>query len=119
MHEQDNQKIGPKDGKLVTFVDEDVINTYIRDANFNVATADTYWTKTARYGAEVRKAWDAKLAKGPAVVPEEAENGSITGPKLMGLADDIAAGKIAEGAAVETARATIAAAGMASASVGR
>ncbi|MFO1187557.1 MAG: hypothetical protein U1E87_09000 [Alphaproteobacteria bacterium] len=39
---------------------------------------------------------------------EEAENGSITGERLMGLADDIADGKLAMPDAVAKAKAVIA-----------
>ena len=38
---------------------------------------------------------------------EEAQAGSVTGPRLMGLADEIATGKISEAKAVAEARALI------------
>lgn len=97
VHEQDNDKLGPKDGTLVTYVDETVVNTYDRAAGFAVAAADAYWAKTARYWAAVRRGWDAALAGSrPLTVAEVAETGSVTGERLMGWADDVAAGTLAE-----------------------
>ncbi len=97
VHEQENFKLGLKDGKRVTFVDETVVNTYDRFADFKVAAADDYWKKTAAYWAGVRHAWDAGLAGGrPLLVTEVAEAGSVTGERLMGWADDIAAEKLAD-----------------------
>jgi hypothetical protein len=109
IHWQDNMKMGMKDGKLVPFVQEMTLNTYTRFDGFKADRADSYWTKTKDYWAAVRAEWDAVIAKhGGVSVAEEAENGSITGPKLMGLADDIEAGKIETGAAIAEARKAIA-----------
>jgi hypothetical protein len=110
VHEQDNAKIGMHDGKEVVFVHEVVLNTYARNANMASLTqvADDYWTKTRDYWAAVRTAWDRSIARGNGVaVEEEAENGSVTGPKLMGLADDIVAGKIDTAAAIAQAKSAI------------
>ncbi len=108
VHEQDNAKIGMKDGKSVTFVHEVVLNTYARDDKFDVAAADTYWAKTKDYWATVRKDWDDLMNRdGVIVVTLEPENGSVTGPKLMGLADEIAEGKTTTKKAIAQARTTI------------
>lgn len=104
VHEQENAKLGLKDGKRVTYVDETVVNTYDRFDDFKIAAADDYWKKTAAYWADVRKAWDASLAGGkPLVVTEVAEAGSVTGERLMGWADEIAAGKLADSEATRQA----------------
>jgi hypothetical protein len=109
VHEQDNAKIGMKDGKPVTFVHEVVLNSYKRGSDFNVAAADAYWAKTKDYWAAVRLAWDQTLAaKKEIEVAEEAENGSLTGPLLMTLAEDIVDGKTTTAKAIETARPFIA-----------
>jgi hypothetical protein len=111
VHEQDNAKLGLKDGKPVTYVHEVVLNTYARADGFDVKAADDYWTKTKAYWADVRLAWDRQIAKDRGVtVTEEANNGSVTGPKLMGLADDIVDGKAQTAAAVAQARSLIASA---------
>jgi len=110
VHEQDNAKIGVRDGAGVTFVHEVVLNTYTRDSDFAVAAADEYWTKTKDYWAAVRAAWDqASSRDGAVTVQEEAENGSVTGPELMGLADDLAAGKVAQTDAIKRAERLISA----------
>ena len=58
-------------------------------------------------GAQVGGLDEVARVAAQIVVEEEAENGSVTGPKLMGLADDIAAGKITTPAAIAQAKATI------------
>jgi len=109
VHEQDNAKIGRKDGEAQTIVHEVVLNTYRKEAGYDVKAAETYWAATADYWAEVRKAWDAAIVQGRGVaVQEEPENGSVTGPRLMGLADELAAGKITRDEAVAEARKVIA-----------
>jgi hypothetical protein len=108
-HEQDNAKVGVRDGKPVTYVHEVVVNTYNRSSDFPVAAADAYWAKTRDYWAQVRLAWDQAVRSRQGVaVREEAENGSMTGPRLMGLADEIAEGRISTAQAVAQARAAIA-----------
>lgn len=108
IHWQDNMKMGMKDGKLVPYVQETTLNTYTKATDFNAARADDYWTKTRGYWAAVRAAWDGAIAKGGGVtVGEQAENGSVTGERLMKLADDVEAGKVAEGTAVASARTII------------
>jgi hypothetical protein len=108
VHEQDNDKIGERDGQSVTFVHEDGYNTYERFNEYPVAAADAYWADTAQYWASVRDDWDAAIARGRGVfVEEEAQNGAITGPALMGLADRIHGGEVQTAAAVVEARNTI------------
>ncbi len=108
VHEQDNAKLGLKDGKPVTYVHEVVLNTYTRSDQFQVKAADDYWNATKGYWAEVRQAWDRAIAKDRGViVTEEAQNGSIVGPTLMDLADRVAEGKTPAAAAVAEASALI------------
>ncbi|PZU07990.1 DUF6607 family protein [Sphingomonas sp.] len=95
VQEQDNAKIGPKDGTDATFVHEVVINSYVPARDFPIAAAETYWAKTADYWASVRADWDKAIAKGQGLrLGEEADNGSVTGHELMLIADDIASGEI-------------------------
>lgn len=109
IHEQDNAKLGTRDGKATTFVHEVVLNTYETSAKFQVKAADDYWAKTKGYWAEVRTAWDRAIEQDRGVsVTEEADNGSVTGPKLMGWADDIAEGKTDPAKAAADAKALIA-----------
>ncbi len=109
VHWQDNIKMGMKDGKMSPYVQEMTLNTYTKATDFNAARADDYWAKTKGYWAAVRAAWDGVIAKsGGVTVGEQAENGSVTGERLMTLADEVEAGKIAEAAAVTRANAIIA-----------
>jgi hypothetical protein len=104
VHEQDNAKIGPKDGAEATFTHETVINSYVPATDFPVAAADTYWTKTSAYWQRVRADWDATIAKHKGVhVTEEADNGSAIGHELMLLADDVAGGTVPLDTAVKEA----------------
>ena len=108
IHWQDNIKMGMKGGKLVPYVQETTLNTYTKATDFNAARADDYWAKTKGYWAAVRAAWDGAIAKsGGVTVIEQAENGSVTGERLMKIADDVEAGKVEEGAAVASARTII------------
>jgi hypothetical protein len=109
IHWQDNMKMGMKDGKLAPFVQEMTLNTYTKFDGFNAKRADDYWTKTKDFWAAVRAEWDAAIVRNGGVkVVEEAQNGSVTGSKLMGLADDIEAGKVNTDAAVTEAKKVIA-----------
>ena len=109
VHEQGNAKVGLKDGRDQVFVHEVVLNTYNRFEGFKTAAAAEYWTATREYWAAVRGAWDQAIRQGRGVsVTEEADMGSVTSPQLMGLADEIAEGKIRTAAAVTQARQIIA-----------
>lgn len=95
VHEQENAKIGTKDGKPVTFVHEYVINTYAPDTAYDVSAGDAYWAKTKDYWASVRTGWDREIAKRNGVhLAEEADSGSSTGHELMLTADDVASGEM-------------------------
>lgn len=105
VHEQDNAKVGIKDGQSVTLVHEAVINSYVPATDFPITAADTYWTKTADYWATVREDWDRAIATRKGVhVTEEAENGSTIGHELMLLADDVASGEVPLATATKEAR---------------
>lgn len=108
IHWQDNTKMGMKEGKMVPFVQEITLNTYTKFDGFNAKRADDYWAKTNVYWAAVRAEWDAVVARNKGVtVVEEAQNGSVTGPKLMGLADEIEEGKITTADAIAQAKGVI------------
>lgn len=109
VHEQDNEKIGERDGVNVAIVHEDVLNTYERFNGYTVSAADEYWQATSEYWAGVRGAWDEAILRRRGVwVEEEAQNGAITGPMLMGLASRIQDGDIETAPAIVQARSTIA-----------
>jgi len=109
IHEQDNAKVGVLEGKPVTYAHEVVLNSYTKAADLPVAPADVYWGKTKDYWAAVRLAWEEAAKRHASLaVREEAQNGSMTGPRLMGLADEIAEGKTTTAAAIVEARAVIA-----------
>jgi hypothetical protein len=109
IHWQDNMKMGMKDGKLVPYVQEMTLNTYTKFDGFDAKRADDYWAKTSAYWAAVRAEWDAVIMRDMGItVGEEAQNGSVTGPKLMGLADEIEEGKTTTQAAIIAAKRTIA-----------
>ena len=110
VHEQDNAKIGRHGGGLMTYVHESVVNTSTRATNFPISAADTYWSATQVYWAAVRVAWAQKISAARGVtVQEEAQNGSVTGPRLMGMADEIQSGHLTVAAAIVAARTLIAA----------
>lgn len=109
VHIQDNTKIGLIGGAETVVVQEDVINTYRTDASYDPAPGDEYWTKTKDYWSGVRAAWDEViLAHNGIGVEEEAQNGSVTGPALMGMAQQIVDGLKTTDAAIAEARQLIA-----------
>ncbi|HEY0301679.1 MAG TPA: DUF6607 family protein [Rhizomicrobium sp.] len=108
VHEQDNAKLGLRDGKPVTYAHEVVLNSYTRDTAYPIAAADSYWTATSAYWAAVRGMWDDAIARGHGVkVVEVADVGSETGPHLMQLADRIATNELSNAAAIADAQAFI------------
>ena len=108
VQEEDNAKVGQKDGRSVTFTHETVVNSYNRATDFNIQAAGDYWAATKQYWAAVRADWDARLASNKQiVVPEVAEDGSATGVRLGDLADDILGGTKKTEAASVAAKAII------------
>ncbi|WP_380878704.1 hypothetical protein ACFB49_18200 [Sphingomonas sp. DBB INV C78] len=113
IHWQDNIKMGPEGGvsggKMVPFVQESVLNSYVKASDYDIKAADDYWAATKDYWAAVRTAWDAAIAKGNGVsVAEVAETGSASGERLMAFADDIRTGKLTSAQAIAKAKAIIA-----------
>ncbi len=106
-HEQDNAKLGWRDGAIATFAHEVVLNTYDRFDDFNTVLADAYWEKSAEYWAGVRAAWDHAAGDGIVRVAEEAEFGSVIAADLMGWAEEIVAGTLSTADALERARVLI------------
>ena len=105
VHIQDNLKEAEIDGQLTAIVQEDVVNTYRTDTTYNPGPGDDYWAKTRDYWAGVRAAWDEVIAANGGVgLEEEARNGSITGPALMGMATQIVDGLKTTEAAIAEAR---------------
>ncbi len=100
VHEQDNAKIGTKDGQSVTFVHEYVVNTYVTATDFPIKAANDYWDRTREYWASVRADWDALLRRQSRItLGEVADVGSSTAHELMLLADDIISGEATSAAA--------------------
>ncbi|WP_448586636.1 DUF6607 family protein [Thermaurantiacus sp.] len=109
IHWQDNTKMATIGGRAEPVVQETVLNSYDRFDGYETKAATDYWAKTSGYWAAVRAAWDEAIRRhGGIRVPEEADAGSVTGPKLMGWADRIAEGRMTEKAAVSEARRLIA-----------
>jgi hypothetical protein len=109
VHEQDNAKIGTRDGRSQTFVHEVLINSYVPATDFPAKAADDYWAKTRDYWAAVRADWDRVIAAGKGLaLGEEADAGSSTGHQLMLLADDIVSGETRPDAAKAEAATLIA-----------
>jgi hypothetical protein len=110
IHWQDNIKMGPDaSGKIVPFVQESGLNTYVRDGAFDVSAADAYWNASKDYWAAIRAAWDETIAQNKGVIVGEVANtGSAGAERLMDLAEEIQAGKIKTAEAITRGRAVIA-----------
>lgn len=114
VHIQDNMKMAAPatpGGEPKAVVQEDVINTYDRSTSYSTKPGDDYWAATKDYWAAVRDLWDAAIAERGGVIhiQEEAQTGVVTGPPLMDLAEKIQSGEVTTAAAIEQARAIIAA----------
>ncbi|WEK42090.1 MAG: hypothetical protein P0Y64_11885 [Candidatus Sphingomonas colombiensis] len=113
IHWQDNIKMGAEpgsggQGKLVPFVQESVLNTYVKASDFDTAAADAYWAATRDYWAAIRTAWDEAIVRDKGVsVTEVADTGSAGAERLMGMADDIQAGKLKTAAAIQRGRSIV------------
>ena len=113
IHWQDNIKMGPEPGsdgkgRIVPFVQEAGLNTYVRDPAFDPAPAEVYWAATKDFWSAIRVEWDQAIAKGKGIsLGEVAESGSASAERLMALADDVAAGKLKNTAAIAQARTAI------------
>ncbi|MEH3123494.1 MAG: hypothetical protein PGN16_16230 [Sphingomonas phyllosphaerae] len=108
VHEQDNAKIGVRDGRPATFVHEYVVNTYVPASDFPIKAAEDYWSKTRDYWAAVRTEWDAAIGRQSGLaLGEVADVGSSTAHELMLLADDIISGQATPAAAAAEARGLI------------
>ncbi|MDO8900828.1 MAG: hypothetical protein Q7V15_05675 [Phenylobacterium sp.] len=109
VHEQDNAKIGTRDGQTVTFVHEAVINTYDRADGFDAAPAEAYLAATQAYWNGVQSRWEMVIATGGGLWLREApQTGSAAGPALMALAEQVQAGEIALAEALARAEGVIA-----------
>jgi hypothetical protein len=110
VHEQDNTKLGDRDGATVTFVQEDGFNTYQHFSDYPVAVGEAYWNDTKDYWFGVRQGWDEAIARGRGRlrIEEQAEWGSATSEHLMGLASRIHDGEVQTASALIEARAAIA-----------
>lgn len=81
-------------GAMVPVVQEYVLNTYERFNGYNVAAAETYWSKTNGYWDAVRSKWDEVAeANGGIRIEQEASAGTSIATELMILADKIKDGK--------------------------
>lgn len=115
VHEQDNAKVGARNGTLQTFVHEVVTNAYRRTDDFPAAAADAYWEKTKDYWTKVRGLWDAKIARERGILLADEANstgstgGDRRGPGLLEISMDLANGKMSAADADASAARIIAA----------
>lgn len=111
VHIQDNLKMSGvqgDDGDSQVIVHEDVVNTYRQWDGYDAAPGDDYWADTQTYWAGVRDLWDEVIARDGGIhVQEEPNAGAVTGPALMGLADQIHAGETTTEEALSEARTII------------
>ena len=105
IHWQDNTKMASEGGQLRPVVQEYLLNTYTRFADYDTKAADTYWAATKGYWAAVRGAWDQVAAtKGGIAIQEQADTGTVISGRLLELADEIQAGTTREAAAIAEAK---------------
>ena len=105
IHWQDNTKMDGSGAEPKPVVQEYVLNTYTRFADYDVGAADRYWSATQNYWAAVRAEWDRVAnAKGGIAVQEEAETGTVISGRLLEIAEEIRSGTTSEANAIAQAR---------------
>lgn len=105
IHWQDNTKMGTKDGKLIPIVQEYVLNTYAKNDEYDVKSADDYWAATKEYWAAVRAEWDRVAAtKGGIAIDEEAQTGTVISGRLLEIADEVQDKKLTTAKAIAEAK---------------
>ncbi len=105
IHWQDNTKMGTKDGKLIPIVQEYVLNTYAKNDDYDVKSADDYWAATKDYWAAVRAEWDRVAAtKGGIAIDEEAQTGTVISGRLLEIADEVQDKKLTTAKAIAEAK---------------
>lgn len=108
IHWQDNTKMDLVDGQQQPVVQEYVLNTYTRFADYDVGAADAYWAATAGYWQAVRDKWDAVAARnGGIAIAEEAQTGTVISGELLQMGSDIEAGNLSQTDAIARAVALI------------
>ncbi|MDY7097677.1 MAG: DUF6607 family protein [Pseudomonadota bacterium] len=108
IHWQDNTKSKWVDGEQVPYVQESVLNTYVRFDGYPVSAADEYWKASADYWQAVRDEWEAALARtGAITVEEEAATGTVISGELLQMGTDLLNGEIEEAAAIAKAKSLI------------
>ncbi|MGF1550120.1 MAG: DUF6607 family protein [Sphingomonadaceae bacterium] len=109
IHWQDNMKMRATEKGVEPIVQEYVLNTYTKFADYDVAAADAYWAATADYWKAVREAWDGVLSAHNAIaIEEEAETGTVISARLLEMGTELAEGELEEEAAIAEARRLIA-----------
>lgn len=108
IHWQDNTKLRWVDGEAVPYVQESVLNTYVRFDDYPIQAADTYWAASADYWAAVRSEWAAVLAQQSGIaIDEEAATGTVISRELLEMGTQILNGEIDEAAAIARAQTLI------------
>ncbi|OBX19193.1 hypothetical protein A9995_08670 [Erythrobacter sp. QSSC1-22B] len=108
IHWQDNTKLDLVGDKAEPVVQEYVLNTYTRFADYDVAAADSYWAATSGYWQAVRSTWDDTFARhGGLVLEEEAQTGTVISGRLLEMGSAIEAGEMSEADAIVEARGLI------------
>lgn len=111
VHIQDNLKVSGAqgdEGEAQVIVHEDVVNTYRRWDGYDATPGERYWADTQQFWAGVRGLWDEVIARDGGIhVQEEPNFGAVTGPTLMGLAEQIHEGELTTEAALAEARTVI------------
>ncbi|MEM6898593.1 MAG: DUF6607 family protein [Pseudomonadota bacterium] len=94
VHEQNNTKLVLSDGDPRPLVREIGYNTYTRNDDFEIAVADNYWSGTSDYWQRVRDEWtrlENDLPEFALTLKGEPQELYMN---LLGLADEVQAGRI-------------------------
>ena len=108
IHWQDNTKLKWENGEAVPYVQESVLNTYVRFDDYPVSAADEYWDATGEYWEAVREGWDKALAaNGGIAIQEEASTGTVISGELLNMGTQLANGEMKSAQAIAKAQTLI------------
>jgi hypothetical protein len=98
-HEQENYKLNTRGETPEVIAWEHGLNKYERTESWDFAAAREYWQKTAPFWAQVRDAWNSRLAEEGAIEIDETEYGPFWS-EILDLAQQYNDAELDEPAAV-------------------
>jgi hypothetical protein len=89
VHEQDNLKLDLRAGESEALAREVGLNRYERTSEWDFTAGEAYWSSTAPFWNDVRRAWARVLAQPTVVVDDKDGNGKPRYERFFALAEEV------------------------------